>query len=122
MLVFIPDNRSDASKCYTEIELIKKEQDLYKIINEQEQYKFEKILKKASFDLTFVGKSNEKQHRIRLINSVRVEKDHIKDVLKEAIVFTRINCDQMIQNYIRYFITNKHLFLVMSHIDVSGFF
>jgi hypothetical protein len=95
-----------------------KEQELYKLALEQNEYKFVRTLKHGNFDLKFLGESNGKQHQIRLINSVNVKNEHIKETVKEAIFFTRINCNDMIQNCIRYFIANKHLFIVMNHIDV----
>ena len=121
MLVFDSRNRSNARDCYDKIKRLRKEQELLKLIDEQEEYKHEKLLRKGHFDLKFLGESKRKLYQIRLINSVNVEKEHIKEVLKEAIVFSRINCDEMIQNCIRYFIASKHLFIVMNHIDVNYF-
>jgi hypothetical protein len=53
---------------------------------------------------------------LRKISSI--DKEHLKQVLKEAIILTRIKCGNLIQNYSSYFIENKKLFLVMDYFEV----
>ena len=54
---------------------------------------------------------------IRSINA-QLDKDHLKETLKETIVLTRIKCDNMIQGVSKYFIENKQLFVIMDYYPV----
>ena len=113
MLVFGQKLRNTAKQCLLQLKLLEN------CLKLPEPYKFSRNLKTGHFDVKYLSESNGKQIQIRLINSSIVEKEHIKDVLKETIVFTRIKCDEIIQCYTHYFFENKHLFIVTSHIDVN---
>ena len=113
MLVFDQKTRNKAKQCLQQIKLLEN------CVKLPEPFKFCQILKAGHFDVKFLSESNGKQNEIRLINSLKVKKEHVKDILREAIVFTRIKCDEIIQSCTRYLIENKHLFIVMNHIDVN---
>ena len=112
MLVFDQKLRNTAQQCLQQIKLLEN-------CLKPEQFKFSRILKRGVFDIKYLSESNGKKNQIRLINSLNVKKEHVKGILREAIVFTRIKCDENIQSCTRYLIENKHLYIVMNHIDVN---
>jgi len=112
MLVLDQTKRNTAKECYDHIKFI---QNCIK-----EQFKFVKTFQTSRFNTKFLIQTSEgKLNQVRLIDSVNVSKDHIKEVLAEAISLTRVNGGEMIQNIQRYFIQDKHLYIVMNHFEVN---
>ena len=48
-----------------------------------------------------------------------IEKEDLKQVLKETIVLNRIKCDDLIHGISRYFIENKTLFILMENLELQ---
>jgi hypothetical protein len=112
MLVLDQTKRNTAKECYDHIKFI---QNCIK-----EQFKFVETFQTSRFNTKFLIQTSEgKLNQVRLIDSVNVSKDHIKEVLAEAISLTRVNGGEMIQNIQRYFIQDKHLYIVMNHFEVN---
>ena len=112
MLVLDQKKRSTAKECYDYIIFIKN-------CLKEERFEFIKTLQTSRFNTKFLIRTKEGElNQVRLVDSLNVSQDHIKDIFKEVISLTRINCDFMIQNFQRYFIQDKHLFLVMNHLQV----
>jgi hypothetical protein len=108
MLVKDPVERSCAKTCYQEI--ISLQPKNYNLIN---------LISENTFKRRFVAtlKNDKKKVLVDLISS-QVDKDHLKQVLKESIILTRVKCGYLIQNFNSYFIENKFLYVVTNHYEV----
>ena len=62
-------------------------------------------------------KSNEKKKYILRRIKKNVDKQDLKEVLKDFIVLSRIRCDNLVQDVVRYFIENKQLYCLISYYD-----
>ena len=56
---------------------------------------------------------------LKKINRDILTDEQLKSTLKEAIMFTRIKNEDLLHNYLRYFIEDKQLFMVMNCIQVN---
>ena len=56
---------------------------------------------------------------LKQINRDILTDEQLKSTLKEAIMFTRIKNEDLLHNYLRYFIEDKQLFMVMNCIQVN---
>jgi hypothetical protein len=108
MLIKDSVERSCAKTCYQEI--ISLQPKNYNLIN---------LISENTFKRRFVAtlKNDQKKVLVDLISSL-VDKDHLKQVLKESIILTRIKCVNLIQNFNSYFIENKQLYVVTNHYEV----
>lgn len=114
MLVLNQNKRNTSKECYDQIRFIQS------CVKDNERYKYIKSLKASRFNMKYLAETKEGTlNEIRLINSFNLDKEHVKEVLKEAIVLTRINCSEMIQSCTSYFIQEKQLFVVMDHFEVE---
>ena len=88
-----------------------------KIVSAQ-KYEIIDLFREGSFDTSYLASDqNKKKLIIRSINTT-LDKDHLKETLKEAIILTRIKCDNLIQGVLKYFIESKQLFLLMDFYQV----
>ena len=56
---------------------------------------------------------------LKQINRDILTDEQLKTTFKEAIMFTRIKNEDLLHNYLRYFIEDKQIFMVMNFIQVN---